>query len=462
MRRRELITLLGGAVMLPRIAHAQSSSRILRIGFLGITIASSWASRLEALRSGLRDLGYEPEKNVVIEDLWAEEQYDRLPALVSELVRRKVDIILTYGTPGTLAAKQATTDIPVIFVYAGDAVAAGLVASLSRPEANVTGQTYFLPELMTKRLELLKDVIPHITRVGVLVKPDNPLFKATLPVLQSAADILKIELEQFIAQGPTEFEPAIAEMTKNRVEGIVVQEDAVYLTNSKKIIELATKQSLPVASSGEFGEAGALIAYGVDFHDMCRRAALFVDKIVRGAKPRELPIERATKFETVINLRAAKTLGLSIPPLALLRATVSLNDNVRYWHKTDIAPAIADVFILGMKQTWSGRCSDRLNPPPDPDIGSPRHGPIVCSFLTRCSSRSARLPTSIRRFLRGPNETARVHYAYQRRGGVAGSGGGAAARENTPHWHAHAGVNQFASDAVVRRISECTSRSRLE
>jgi putative ABC transport system substrate-binding protein len=320
MRRRELITLLGSAVILPRIAHAQSSSRIVRIGFLGITVASSWASRLDALRSGLRGLGYELDKNVVIEDLWAEEHYDRLPALASELVRRKVDAILTYGTPGTLAAKRATTDIPIIFVYAGDAVAAGLVASLSRPEANVTGQTYFLPELMAKRLELLKDAIPHITRVAVLVKPDNPLFKTTLPVLQSAADILKIELRQFVAHGPTEFEPAIAEMIKNRVEGIVVQEDAVYLTNSRKIIEFATKRSLPVASSGEFGEAGALIAYGADFHDMCRRAALFVDKILRGAKPGELPVERATKFETVFNMRTAKMLGLSVPPLALLRA----------------------------------------------------------------------------------------------------------------------------------------------
>ena len=320
MRRRELITLLVSAVILPQMAHAQSSSRIARIGFLGTTFASSWASRLEALRSGLRPLGYEQNKNLVIEDLWAEEHYDRLPALASELVRRKVDAILTYGTPATLAAKRATTDIPIVFVYAGDAVAAGLVSSLPRPEANVTGQTYFLPELMAKRLELLKDAIPHITCVAVLVKPDNPLFKATLPVLQTAAAILNIELQQFVAHGPGEFEPAIAEMIKNRVEGIIVQEDAVYLTNSRKIIELATKQSLPVASSGEFGEAGALIAYGADFHDMCRRAALFVDKILRGAKPGEVPVERATKFETVFNMKTAKILRLPVPPLALLRA----------------------------------------------------------------------------------------------------------------------------------------------
>ena len=227
---------------------------------------------------------------------------------------------LTYGTPGTLAAKRATAEIPIVFVYAGDAVGAGLVTNLSRPEANVTGNTYFLPELMAKRLELLKDTIPHVRRVAVLVKPDNPLFSATLPVIHRAADALKIELQQFDAHGPTEFEPAIAAMARSRVEGIIVQEDAVYLTNQKQIVDLATKHSLPVVSSGEFGEAGALIGYGADFHEMCKLAALFVDKILRGSKPADLPVDRATKFETVLNMKAAKTLGLSLPSLALLRA----------------------------------------------------------------------------------------------------------------------------------------------
>ena len=320
MRRREFIAALGGAVIAPQTARAQGSSKIPRLGFLGVTVASSWASRLEALRSGLRRLGYEQGKNIVIEDLWAEENYDRLPALAAELVRRKVDIILTYGTPGTLAAKRATTEIPIVFVYAGDAVGAGLVTNLSRPEANVTGNTYFLPELMAKRLELLKDTIPHMRRAAVLVKSDNPLFSATLPVIHRAADTLNIELQQFDARDHTEFEPAIAAMARNRVEGVVVQEDAVYLTNRRQIVDLATKQSLPVASSGEFGEAGALIGYGADFHEMCKLAALFVDKILRGIKPTDLPIDRATKFETVLNMKAAKTLGLSLPSLALLRA----------------------------------------------------------------------------------------------------------------------------------------------
>jgi putative ABC transport system substrate-binding protein len=320
MKRRDFFKLLTGAVTLPQMARAQSGPRIPRLGFLGVTVASGWASRLEALRSGLRRLGYEQDKNIVIEDLWAEESYDRLPSLAAELVRRKVDIILTYGTPGTLAAKRSTTEIPIVFVYAGDAVGAGLVTNLSRPEANVTGNTYFLPELMAKRLELLKDTIPHIRRVAVLVKPDNPLFGATLPVIHRAADALKVELQQFDVRDPTQFEPAIAAMARNRVEGIIVQEDAVYLTNQKQIVDLATQHSLPVVSSGEFGEAGALIGYGADFHEMCKLAALFVDKILRGSKPADLPVDRATKFETVLNMKAAKTLGLSLPSLALLRA----------------------------------------------------------------------------------------------------------------------------------------------
>jgi putative ABC transport system substrate-binding protein len=320
MRRRDVLKLLSGAA-LPQLARAQSGSRIPRLGFLGVTTASSWASRLEALQSGLRRLGYDQNnKNIVIDDLWAEENYDRLPALAAELVRRKVDIILTYGTPGTLAAKQATTDIPIVFVYAGDAVAAGLVTNLSRPEANVTGNTYFLPELMAKRLELLKDSIPRIRRVAVLVKRDNPLFSATLPVLHHAADSLQVELQEVDARDPTEFESAMTTMARSGVQGIIVQEDAVYLTNRKRIVDLAMKHLLPVASSGEFAEAGALIGYGVDFHEMCKLAALFVDKILRGAKPADLPVDRATKFETVLNVKVAKTLSLPLPALALLRA----------------------------------------------------------------------------------------------------------------------------------------------
>jgi ABC-type uncharacterized transport system substrate-binding protein len=297
MKRRAFITLLGGAAAWPLAVRAQPAEKVARIGFLGATFASSWASRIEAFRSGLRDLGYVEGRNILIESRWAEEQYDQLPGRAGELVRLKVDVLLTYGTPGTLAAKRATTDIPIVFLYSGDAVAAGLVASLPRPGGNITGSTYFLPQLMAKRLELLKEAIPHVMRVAILVKPDNPLFKSTLPVLEAAAQSLKIELHQFDAHSPGEFAVAFSAMVKERIDAIVVQEDAVFLGNLRAIADLAARRSLPFAGSSEFADAGALIGYGVDFHDMCRRAAVFVDKILKGAKPSDLPVEQATKFE---------------------------------------------------------------------------------------------------------------------------------------------------------------------
>ena len=275
---------------------------------------------METFQSALGDLGYLKGKNIFIESRWAEEHYDRLPALAEELVRLRVDILLTYGTPGALAAKQATTEIPIVLMYIGDAVSTGVVSSLSRPGANVTGNTYFLPELMAKRLELLKDAMPNLTRAAVLVKPDNPLFKSTIPAVQAAANSLKIELQQFDARGVNEFEPAFLAMTKNRVEAVVLQEDAVFLGNLRQIVELADGQALPIAGPVECSEVGGLIGYGADFLHMCRRAAVFVDKILRGAKPTDLPVERATRFETVLNVGAAKKLGLSVPPLVILRA----------------------------------------------------------------------------------------------------------------------------------------------
>ena len=321
LRRRRFTTLLAGAAAArPLAARAQPAEKVARIGFLGATFASSWASRIEAFRSGLRDLGYVEGKNILTEFRWAEERYDQLPALAAELVRLKVDVLLTYGTPATLAAKRATTDIPIVFIYSGDAVAAGLVASLPRPGGNITGSTYFLPQLLAKRLELLKEAMPHIARVAILVKPDNPLFKSTLQVLEIAANSLKVELQQFDAHSSSEFEVAFLAMAKRRIDAILFQEDAVFLGNLSAIADLAARQSLPFAGSSEFAEAGALIGYGVDFLEMCRRAAVFVDKILRGAKPADVPVEQATKFETVLNIRAAKSLGVTIPSSILLRA----------------------------------------------------------------------------------------------------------------------------------------------
>ena len=311
MKRREFITLLcSAAAAWPRTGHAQAPVKIARLGFLGATFAASWDRRMEAFQSSLRDLGYVQGKNIFIESRWAEERYGQLPALAEELVRLRVDILLTYGTPGTL----------VVFFYIGDAVSTGVVSSLARPGANVTGNTYFLPELMAKRLELLKDTMPNLSRAAVLVKPENPLFETTLPAVQAAANSLKIELQQFDARDRNELEPAFLAMTKNNVEAVVLQEDAAFLANLSHIVELAERQSLPIAGPVEFSEVGGLIGYGADFLDMCRHTAVFVDKILRGAKPADLPVERATRFETVLNVGAAKKLGLSIPPLVKLRA----------------------------------------------------------------------------------------------------------------------------------------------
>jgi putative ABC transport system substrate-binding protein len=319
-QRRDVLALLAGAVAWPPGAPAQQSGKFAKVGFLGATFASGWTSRIEAFRAGLRDLGYVHGSNIHVESRWADEQYDRLPALAAELVSLKVDVLLTYGTPGALAAKRATTTTPIVLMYVGDALAAGIVASLARPDGNITGSTYFLSELMAKRLELLKEAMPQITRVAVLVKPDNPLFRSTLPVLETAAKSLNVGLQRFDAHGPNEFAAAFSAMAKSRAQAIVLQEDAVFLGNLTAIADLAAKHSLPFAGSSEFADSGALIGYGVDFLDMCRRAAVFVDKILKGARPADVPVEQATKFETVLNMTAAKSLGITIPTSILLRA----------------------------------------------------------------------------------------------------------------------------------------------
>jgi putative ABC transport system substrate-binding protein len=321
MRRREVITLLGGAAAAwPLAARAQQGGKIARIGFLGANSASSWASRLEAFRLGLRDHGLVEGKNIVIEFRWAEEKYDRLPDLAAELVHLNVDVLVTYGTPGTLAAKSATTTIPTVMAYIGDALAIGIVASLSRPAGNITGSTYFLSELMGKRLELLKEMMPGITQVGVLVKPDNPLFLPTLRALEIAAKSLDVRLQQFVARGPIEFENAFSEMAKRRVDAVVVQEDAVFISNVRAIVDLVAKQRLPSAGFNEFAEAGGLIGYGASFTEMCRRAGFFIDTILKGGKPAGIPVEQATRFEFVLNLKTAKALGASMPTSIMLRA----------------------------------------------------------------------------------------------------------------------------------------------
>src|SRR5258705_12092602 len=306
----------------PLAAEAQQQTeKVYRNGYLGSGSASTQAKRVESLRAGMRDLGYMEGKNIVIEFRWAEGRLDRLPDLAVELVRLKVDVLVTAGTPGTLAAKEGTTTIPIVMVGIGDAVATGVVASLARPGGNVTGSTDSVPELMAKLLELLKEIIPRSRRVAGLVNPDNvqrgaPMFKA----METTAGSLKVELQKFDARGPSEFESAFSRMIKSRVDAVVVPSNVLFNYDVGVIADLAAKKRLPSAGIKTFAEAGGLIGYGLNFHDMDRRAAYFVDKILKGVKPEALPVQQPTKFELVINLKTAKALGVTIPQSVLVRA----------------------------------------------------------------------------------------------------------------------------------------------
>ena len=321
--RRQIVLGIGASALATPLAPLaqQQPARVARIGFLIPAYASSYASRVEALRAGLRDLGYVEGKNFAIEFRWADGKYERLPGLAVELVRLKVDVIVTGGTPGTRAAKQATAEIPIVMAVSGDAVATGLIASLARPGGNVTGTTYFDPELHEKRLELLKEAIPRITRVGALINPDNPqAMGTTLQRLRLAAESLKLELPLFGARSPGEFEGAFSEMSSKRVDAAAIVDDPMFLGNLRAIANHAASTRLPSTGAKEFAEAGGLIGYGVDFAGTFHRAAYFVDRVLRGVKPRDLPVEQATKFELLINGRSAKALGVTMPQSILLRA----------------------------------------------------------------------------------------------------------------------------------------------
>ena len=309
-----LIFAFGGAV-----AQAQPA-KVIRIGFLGPTSAASNAGRMEALRAGLRDLGYLEGKNLVIESRWAEGKFDRLPELAAELVRLNVDVILTTGTPGIRAAKNATTTIPIVMVTSGDPVGFGFVASLARPGGNITGSSTFGPELSAKRLELLKETLPRTQRVAVLFNPDNSINDRNLPAMEQTAKLLKIRLQRFEVRGAEEFKNAFAAMTKQRVDAVALPEDDFLNANQNEVAELVAKQRLPSIGRAEFAEAGGLIGYAVNFFDLYRRAAIFVDKILKGAKPADLPVEQPMKFEFVINLKTAKQIGVTIPQSVLYRA----------------------------------------------------------------------------------------------------------------------------------------------
>jgi putative ABC transport system substrate-binding protein len=321
LNRRELITVFGGAAVAwsPRV-WAQESRKTPRIGFLGPATAPATGVWLSALRAGLRELGYEEGKNLAFEFRWAEGNDDRLADLASELVSLGVDVLVTYGTPGTHAAKQATATIPIVMAVSGDAVATGLVSSLAHPGGNVTGSTIFNPELCAKRLEVLKEAAPRTQRVAVLLNPDNPVSGPNYQAAKSTAASLKLELHQFEARGPQEVESAFSAMAAAAIDAVTIFEDAIFFANTRSIAELALSQRLSSIGYLDFGSAGGLIAYGVDFREIFRRAAFFVDRVLKGTKPADLPVEQPTRFRLVLNLKTAKALDFEFPPMLLARA----------------------------------------------------------------------------------------------------------------------------------------------
>ena len=311
MRRREFITLLCGVTAVPRLASAQST-KIARIGFLGASNAKTYAAQLAGFRLGLRDFGYVEGQNINIDFRWADEDYERLAPLAAELVALNVDVIVTHGTPGTSAAKKVTNVIPIVMAVSGDADTAELIQNLSRPGGNVTGLTYFGAEQVAKRLELIKEITPTISRVALLVNPDNPRMAFDVEASKEAARSLHVLVEPFTARSPDDFNSAFTLMTTQGFQAVEIGQDAMLTANAKPIAAAALRQSIISVGEAPFPAAGGLIGFGPNFGEMFRRAAYFVDRLLKGAKAADLPVERPTKFELIINLKTAKALGLTI------------------------------------------------------------------------------------------------------------------------------------------------------
>jgi len=303
-------------------AAAQPLEKVPRVGILHPRTRSDASPQTDAFLQGLRELGWVDGKSVVVEYRWADGRSDRLPELVADLVRLKVDVILAGSTAVAVEAKNATGTIPIVMATGGDPVGLGLVASLARPGANITGLSFSVGmETAGKGLELLKETVPHLRRVAVLLNPANPARELAIRYLQVAARSLSMQLQLLEARGPNEFESAFAAMRRERAEALFVALDPFFGIHRAQLRDLAAKSRLPAMyGSREYPEGGGLMSYGPDYRDSFRRAATYVDKILKGAKPADLPIEQPTRFELVINLKTAKALGLAIPQSLLLRA----------------------------------------------------------------------------------------------------------------------------------------------
>jgi putative ABC transport system substrate-binding protein len=313
-----------GAVLLaaPLATEAQQAGKVVRIGLLSYAASdSSGAARWNAFREQLRELGYVEGQNVIFESRWGDGQVGRLRSLAAELIDAKVDILVTASSEAALAAKQATGSIPIVTATGADPVKLGLVASLARPGGNVTGVFSLSNELAGKRLEFLKQLIPRVSRVAVLRESDNRASALTLRDAESAAKLLGLVVQGVGVRGSKELDAAFVAMKRARADAVMVLETTAFFADRRRIADLAVMHRLPMAAQAkEFAEAGALVSYGTDYPDLFRRAATFVDKILKGAKPADLPVEQPTKFELVINLKTAKALGLTVPSSLLRRA----------------------------------------------------------------------------------------------------------------------------------------------
>jgi putative ABC transport system substrate-binding protein len=316
-RRAFLGTLAGGLLASPLAAEAQQPARAARIGYLSSLPASADSSHREAFRQGLRDLGYIEGQNAVVEPRYADGRFDRLPHLAAELVRLKVDVIVAAPTSAIQAAHQATRTIPIVMAFSGDPVGEGLVAGLARPGGNITGLSAAVPEMAAKRVEFLKAIVPDISQGAFLANAAT--VRSAVSATEAAGRALGVQVSTLLVRNSRELDDALSTLKKPHVGGLIV--DLTLQEHWRQILDVALKSRLPTVSGPrEFVEVGGLLAYGPHFPDLFRRAATFVDKILKGAKPGDLPVEQPTRFELVINLKTAKALGLTIPPSLLARA----------------------------------------------------------------------------------------------------------------------------------------------
>jgi ABC-type uncharacterized transport system substrate-binding protein len=321
MRRREFITLIGGATLAwPGAARSQQPALPV-VGFLSPTSAQAYASQSAAFREGLQQAGYREGQNVAIEYRWADNQNDRLPALAVDLVRRQVNVIVSTGLPATLAAKLATTTISIVFQTGFDPVETGLVASLNRPDGNLTGVTTFALELEPKRLELLRELVPDASSVGVLFNPDTRGSENRLSELHVAARTLGLQLYVFHASNERDFDAIFASLGQLRIGALAIGADAFFNSRSEQLAALALRHAVPtIYQFREFVAAGGLVSYGGSLTDAHRQVGVYTGRILKGEKPADLPVQQVTKVELIINLRTAKTFGIAVPPTLLARA----------------------------------------------------------------------------------------------------------------------------------------------